>query len=156
MKKIKILIGGTFEVIHEGHISLITEVFNLIKNSNKKCILYFGLTDEKIYNKKHRISPFLERKKKIIEILNKFKFKLKISNQKLEYLIIKIYSFIGISLLRYYNYIIVSTETKKNAILINKIRNLTFKKKIKIIEKKMKLDINGIPISTTNILNKLN
>lgn len=82
-------------------------------------------------------------------ILTKFN----ISKNKLYYKIIRLNTFFGISLSKNYNYLIVSSETKKNAILINKIRCKNNKKKIKIKEIKMELDDNLNTISTTRILN---
>ena len=87
--------------------------------------------------------------------IKSFISKYNINNKKLCYKIIKIKNIFGISLINNYKYIIVSEDTKKNAILINKIRKLNNKNKIKIITIPLELDNSNTPISTTNILNNI-
>ena len=134
---------------------IIEQSFKLIKESNRKCQLYIGITD--YYNplKNHYISPYINRKIMMDNKIRQFISKYNINNKKLCYKIIKIKNIFGISLINNYKYIIVSEDTKKNAILINKIRKLNNKNKIKIITIPLELDNSNTPISTTNILNNI-
>ncbi len=106
-----------------------------------------GLTSDEMANstRNRRVKKFVLRKKQLIEFIEK-EFKVKPEIEKIE-------NKFGPTLKKDFDYIVVSPQTHKTALLINKKRKELNKKAIKIIKIKFVLDKYKKPISSTNILN---
>lgn len=140
MKKDKrVIIGGTFDVFHNGHKVLLKRAFELGD-------LTVGLTADIMAEKmkKRKVRYFRLRKKELEDFVKKeFKIKPKI---------IKIKDKFGPTLKEDFDYIVVSPETYKTALLINKKRKKLNKKPLKIVTIKLVLAKDRKPISSTRIL----
>jgi len=137
----KVVIGGTFNILHNGHKALISRAFEIGETT-------IGLTSDILARqlKKTKVEDFQHRKKELEDfIIAKFLKKPKI---------IKIEDRFGPTLKQDFEYIVVSPETGKTAELINAKRRENNKKPIKIIKIKFVLAEDGKPISATRILNK--
>lgn len=143
VKKKKVVVGGTFDILHEGHKAFLRKAFTLGE-------VTVGLTSdiwaEKI--KKRKVKNFKRRKKELEDFVRKeFKVKPKI---------VKIEDKFGPALKEDFDYIVVSPETYPTAILINLKRKKIKKKLIKIVKIEFVLDEDGKPISATRIFKKTN
>ncbi len=123
----KVVVGGTFDRLHLGHKALLRKAFDVGK------IVYVGLTsDEMVKNKAYsdRILPYEIRLADLIKFFT--------VNSYRNYRIVKIHTAIGFAdRIKSLEAIVVSEETFKGALLVNKAR----------IEKGMKpLDIIRIPL----------
>ncbi len=135
----KVIIGGTFDVLHDGHKALIKKAFGLGK-------VTIGLTSDKMAKKikKRKVRVFKLRKKDLEDFISKkFSGKAKI---------IKIEDKFGPTLKEDFDYICVSPETLRTANLINKERQKRNKKLIKVVKIKFVLGKDGKPISASRIL----
>jgi len=143
MKKKKVVVGGTFDILHEGHKAFLRKAFSLGE-------VTIGLTSdiwaENI--KKRKVKNFKHRKKELEDFARKeFKVKPKI---------VKIEDKFGPALKEDFDYIVVSPETYPMAVLINLKRKNIKKKLIKIVKIEFVLDEDGKPISATRIFKKIN
>lgn len=139
IKKKKVVVGGTFNILHKGHKALLRKAFELGETT-------VGLTSDIMAKKikKRKVESFKYRKKELEDFIEK-EFKVKPR-------IIKIENKFGPTLKENFDYIVVSPETYKNAVLINKKRKKRNKKPIKIVKIKFVLAEDGKPISSTRIL----
>jgi len=138
-KQKKVAVGGTFEIIHRGHIALLKRAFGLGE-------VFIGLTSDKMafQIKKRKVKPFKERKKNLEKKIKEiFSRKAKILKIEDEY---------GTTLKDDFDYLVVSPETEKTAILINERRKLMKKKQIKIVKVNFVLAQDKKPISDRRIL----
>lgn len=138
-KQKKVAVGGTFEIIHRGHIALLKKAFGLGE-------VFIGLTSDRMafQIKKRKVKPFKERKKNLEKKIKEiFSRKAKIFKIEDEY---------GTTLKEDFDYLVVSPETEKTAVLINKKRKLMNKKPIKIVKVEFVLAQDKKPISDTRIL----
>ena len=137
----KVVIGGTFDILHKGHKAFLKKAFNLGK-------VTIGLTSDKMAQriKRREVKGFRYRKKELEEFI-KENF-----SKKAE--IIKIEDEFGTTLKEDFDYIVVSPATYKNAVLINKKRKKRKKKPIKIVKIKFVLGEDSQPISATKIRSK--
>ena len=138
-KNKKVVLGGTFDIFHQGHKTLLKKAFSLGK-------MTIGLTSDKFARKtkKRRVKKFNKRKSNLEKFcLENFSAKPKIR---------KIENKFGFSLKENFDYIVVSPETYKNAVLINKERQKRRKKPIKIIKIKFVLDKKGRTVSSSKLL----
>jgi pantetheine-phosphate adenylyltransferase len=134
----KVVVGGTFDILHQGHKVLLRKAFGLGK-------VIIGLTSDKMAKKfkRRKIKSFKQRKKELEEFIKKnFSKKAKI---------IKIEDKFGPTLKKDFDYIVVSPATYKTAVLINKERQKRKKKPIKIVKIKFVLDKEGKPLSATKL-----
>ncbi len=138
-KKKQVVIGGTFDILHEGHKALLKKAFGLGG-------VFVGLTSDAMAKrmKKRKVRDFKYRKKELKDFIKK-EFKIKPE-------IVKIEDKFGPTLKKDFDYIIVSPETYKTAVLVNKKRQKRNKKPIKIIKIKFVLAKDGKPISASRIL----
>ena len=139
-----VAIGGTFEVIHLGHILLFDTAFRI----GKKVIV--GITSDsfvkKIY-KKHKISKFSDRVKRVENYLRS-----KGVLERAEF--IKLEDPYGPTITDpSIDALVVSEETLKVGLEINKIRFSKGYKHLVIVVVNMVLAKDDLPISTTRILN---
>jgi len=140
MKKVKkVVVGGTFEMLHKGHKAFLKKAFELGKVS-------IGLTSDMMARerKKREVKNFKLRKKQLKEFI--FKEFL----EKPE--IVKIEDKFGFAIERDFDFVVVSPETYKTAVEINKERQKRNKKPIKIAKIKFVLAEDRKPISSTRIL----
>ena len=139
IKNKKVVIGGTFDILHQGHKALLKRAFGLGQ-------VTIGLTSDAMARKiKKRKTKFFQQRKKELEkfIKNDFKVKAKI---------IKIEDKFGPTLKENFDCIVVSPETYSTAVLINEERKKKGKKIIKIVKIRFALAKDGKPISATKIL----
>ncbi len=143
IKKKKVVVGGTFDILHEGHKAFLRKAFTLGE-------VTIGLTSDIMAKKtkKRKIRDFRLRKRELADFIKKeFKVKPKI---------VKIEDKFGPTLKEDFDYIVVSPETYPGAILINLKRKNIKKKLIKIVKIEFVLDKDGKPISSTKIFKKIN
>jgi len=135
----RVVVGGTFEVIHRGHRKLLKEAFDLGD-------VFIGLTSDKMAEdlKKRKVKRF-EARKRALEAFVEKEF-----NKKAE--IIKIEDRFGPAIGEDFDYIVVSPETEKTALLINQKRKQLKRRPIKIVKIRFVLAEDGKPISDTRIL----
>jgi len=154
----KVVIGGTFDVLHKGHEALLRRAFKLGETT-------IGLTSNKMAEimKKRKVRDFQLRKKRLENFIKK--------ELTGKYKIIKIEDKFGPTLKEDFDYIVVSPATYKTAMLINRKRSKTEprssgtkvkkrtktssprkKKPIKIVKIKFVLGENEKPVNATQII----
>ena len=134
----KVVLGGTFDVLHKGHEALLKKAFSLGK-------VTIGLASDKMARKlkKRKVNLFKDRKL----VLEKFIRK----NFSKGFRIIKIEDKFGPTLEKDFDYIVVSPETYPKAVLINRKRKRLKREPIKIVKIKFVLGKDRKPISATNL-----
>ncbi|HUV80946.1 MAG TPA: pantetheine-phosphate adenylyltransferase [Patescibacteria group bacterium] len=142
IKKNKVIIGGTFDVLHAGHKSLLKRAFSLGK-------VTIGLTSNRMAEKtkKRKVRNFQNRKRELEKFIKK--------ELKSGFKIIKIEDKFGPTLKEDFDYIVVSPATYKTAQLINRKRRKINRKPMKIVRIKFVLAENGKSVSAIQILNGL-
>ncbi|KPJ72946.1 hypothetical protein AMJ48_02880 [Parcubacteria bacterium DG_74_1] len=141
IKKKKVIVGGTFEILHRGHKALLKRAFKLGQTT-------IGLTSDTFARKlkKRKVNDFKQRKEVLTDFIKEgFKVLPKI---------IRIEDKFGPTLKRNFDYIVVSPETYKTALLINKKRRRVGKEPIKVVKIRFVLGEDGRPISSTTKLKK--
>lgn len=135
----KVVVGGTFDILHKGHKAFLKRAFGLGK-------VTIGLTSNKMAEraKKRKVRDFSLRKKDLEKFIKK--------EAAGKYKIIKIEDKFGPTLKEDFDYIVVSPATYKTALFINRKRQKINKKPIKIIKIKFVLGENGKPINATDII----
>ncbi|KPJ57186.1 phosphopantetheine adenylyltransferase [Parcubacteria bacterium DG_74_2] len=135
----KVVIGGTFDTLHEGHKSLLRKAFELGE-------VTIGLTSDVMASKikEREVEGFEQRKKELEDFIEKeFNIKPKI---------LKIEDKFGPTLKEDFDYIVVSPQTYETTLLINKKRQEINKKPIEIVKIDFVLAEDGQPISSHRIL----
>jgi pantetheine-phosphate adenylyltransferase len=137
----RVVVGGTFECLHDGHRKLLKKAFELAENGE----VDIGLTSDEMANKRPRNVPDYEtRKERLLEYIDKI-------TKGQEYTIIELNDPYGKTLVQNYDYIVVSPETYPVALKINKLRNEKSMKEIKVIKVEYVLADDEKPISSTRI-----
>ncbi len=135
----KVVVGGTFETLHLGHMALLKRAFGLGET-------FIGLTSDEMAGKQkdRKVKNFKERKKNLEDFIKK-EFSV-VPN------IVKIEDKFGPALKEDFDYIVVSPETYETAVLLNEEREKTEKKPIEIVKVDFVLAEDGKPISDSRIL----
>ena len=135
----KVVVGGTFDILHEGHKALLRKAFTLGE-------VIIGLTSNIFAKntKKRKVKDFRQRKKELTDFIRK-EFNLRPKIMKIE-------DKFGPTLKEDFDYIVVSPETYKTTLLINKERQKRNKKPIKIVKINFVLAEDKKPIFSTRIL----
>lgn len=135
----KVIIGGTFNMLHKGHKALLRKAFEVGE-------VTIGLTSNKMASrlKKEEVKDFKDRKKELEDsIAEDFSTKAKI---------VKIEDKFGPTLEEDFNYIVVSPATYPTALLVNQEREKRDRKPIEIVKIEFVLAGDGKPISSIRIL----
>lgn len=133
----KVVVGGTFDPIHEGHKALLKKAFELGE-------VYIGLTsDEMVKHKGHEVRPYKERYENLKQFIE--------TTFKRQAIIREINKPFGNTTSEHYDYIVVSPETYPIALKINQIRREKNLPPIEIIKIDFVLAGDGKPISSTRI-----
>ncbi len=138
----KVVVGGTFECLHDGHRKLLRKAFELSGNGE----VDIGLTSNEMANKRPRKIPdYSIRKERVIRYIDQIA-----EGQK--YTIIELNDSFGKTLTKDYDYIVVSPETYPVALKINKLRAEKNIKNIEIVKIDYVLAEDQIRISSTRIV----
>jgi pantetheine-phosphate adenylyltransferase len=139
----KVCLGGTFDILHEGHKQLIATACNLAGPSGTVII---GVAKGTLALKRRRINSYQQRKKAIEKFLSEKKTipQVKITTIQDKY---------GPSIEEDFDAIVVSPETQPVAEEINEKRAQKGKKPLQIVVVPFVLAKNGRPISSTLIRN---
>ncbi|MGC8496902.1 MAG: inosine/xanthosine triphosphatase [Thermoplasmata archaeon] len=135
----KVVLGGTFAQIHKGHMKLLDKAFEIGD------YVYIGLTSD-LYVRDHKIlniDPYEYRKSALKKVVEKY---------GKDYVIVPINDKYGASISSDFDVIVVSMETQKTAIEINKIRTDKNLKPLKIITVDYIMAEDLMPISSSRIL----
>ena len=137
----KVVIGGTFEILHKGHKELLKRTFEAGSS------VFIGLTNDgyvKRVKKERNVLGFGEREKRLKDFVSSFGKEFKIMPIKERF---------GPSTTGNFDAIVVSEETYPTALEINRIRGKNGLKALEIIRIRYVLAEDGKPISTTRIIN---
>ncbi|AGB50445.1 cytidyltransferase-related enzyme [Methanomethylovorans hollandica DSM 15978] len=138
----RVVVGGTFECLHDGHRELLKKAFELAGNEE----VHIGLTSNEMANMRPRKIPdYSIRKEKIIRYIHQITVCQK-------YTIIELNDPYGKTLEEDYDYIVVSPETYPVALKINKLRAEKNLKDINIVKIDYVLADDQIRISSTRIV----
>ncbi len=140
MEQKKVVVGGTFDLLHSGHKALLRKSFELGEVS-------IGLVSDKMAKrtKLRFIGNFEDRKKGLEDFI------IKEIGKRAE--IFKIEDKFGSAVKEDFDYIVVSPETYENALEINREREKKNKKSIEIIKIDYVLAQDQRQISSTRIYN---
>ncbi|MDD1685566.1 phosphopantetheine adenylyltransferase [Methanoregula sp.] len=119
----KVMVGGTFDPLHDGHKSLLNRSFELAGQSGHVVI---GLTTDTFASRKvHPIRPFEERKADLITYITG-------KHYPVDWVIEPLSDRFGSALASDFDAIVVSEETLPVAVEINKIRRESGRRKVDI------------------------
>ncbi|MGB3988802.1 MAG: pantetheine-phosphate adenylyltransferase [Minisyncoccales bacterium] len=135
----KTIVGGTFDLFHKGHETLLENAFKL-------GIVVVGLTSNKmaLQRKQREVEDYKERENSILRFANSQNKNIKIK---------KIEDSIGFSLDDSFERIVVTKDNKETAEEINEKREKEGKTPLEIVEVDLLLAKDGKPISSTRIRN---
>lgn len=137
------MVGGTFDPLHDGHRKLIRRTFSL---AGEKGEVIIGLTTDSFASgKTHPVRPFEERKQHLVEFIaeNQFPATWHIEPLPDRY---------GTALHADFDALVVSEETAKVAVEINRLRQQQGKRKVDIHQIACVLADDGRWISSTRII----
>ncbi len=135
-----IVIGGTFGYLHKGHVALISKAFEL------GGFVYIGLTTDAYVRRVkpgENVPPYTERKAALDRLARSLRKRYAIGPLEDRY---------GPSTTEDFDAIVVSGETYKSALEINRIRKKSGLKELRIIKIAYVLADDLKPISTSRIL----
>lgn len=134
-----VCLGGTFEYIHEGHISLLKKAFEIGDE------VTIGITDDMLIQKLgKRAKSFGERKKNLEKFLENREWRKKA-------IIVPLSDIYGPAAHDDFDAIVVSPETFERAKKINEIRREKNLNELEIIKIPFVMAEDGIPISSSRI-----
>jgi pantetheine-phosphate adenylyltransferase len=138
----KVMVGGTFDPLHDGHRSLLNRSFELAGNKGQVVI---GLTTDPFASRKtHPTRPFDTRKKELIDHISG-------QNSTADWVVEPLNDRFGSALDADFDAIVVSEETLPVAMEINRLRRERGKKKVDIHQITCVLAEDGHWISSTRI-----
>jgi pantetheine-phosphate adenylyltransferase len=139
---VRVAVGGTFDPLHDGHLSLLRRAFELGRGGK----VVIGLTSDEMARKTRDrpVRDFQSRLRKLKEVLQR-----ELGEE--EFSVIKIHDQCGSSLYEDFDYIVVSTETLPMAEKINRLREKRGMKPIKISVIECQMAQDEIRISSTRI-----
>ncbi|MCJ7794704.1 MAG: phosphopantetheine adenylyltransferase [Methanoregulaceae archaeon] len=138
----KVMVGGTFDPLHDGHRSLLSRSFALAGRDGEVVI---GLTTDQFASRKlHQIHPFDFRKKELIDFITN-------QNFTARWIIEPLNDQYGSALDVDFDAIVVSEDTLPVAMEINGLRRERGKKKVDIHQITCVLAEDGRWISSTRI-----
>lgn len=148
---LKVVLGGTFEYVHAGHIALIREAFSLVgTEGNGNGVVHIGLTSDSMAGKKkHAVSSFDKRKNALENCIRHILDEKDLTSDN--YMITALDDPFGPAVSELYDYIVVSPETRVGADKINELRKQKGLAPITIREVPFVPAEDGIPISSTRI-----
>jgi isopentenyl-diphosphate delta-isomerase len=137
-KNKRVVVGGTFDLLHSGHRALLKKAFQLGK-------VTIGLSSDNFAKKikKRKVNNFELRKRGLEDFIKK--------NFSKKADILKIEDKFGFALDKDFDYIVVSPATHETALMINEKRKQRNKKPIEIAKIEFVLAEDGNPISCTRI-----
>jgi pantetheine-phosphate adenylyltransferase len=133
-----VAIGGTFDILHDGHKALLQKAYALGE-------VMIGLVSDDMARKAHVVNDYETRKKPVIAYINA----LTGSDPQ----IVTLYDSYGPAIEQSFDYIVVSPETLPTAKVINALRKERRLPPIKIVCVEFVLAQDGRPISSTRIHN---
>lgn len=141
----RICLGGTFNILHDGHKRLFDKALELAGNDGS---LHVGLVVGDIIRSKSNVNSLEYRRKVVLKYIS--------SKNKNGILVevLPISTSFGLAIDEDYDIIVVSPETKSNAEGINKKRSDLGKKLLDIIVVPFVLAEDGKPISSSRIIKK--
>ena len=137
----KVCVGGTFNRLHKGHKLILGKAF---KYAGADGTVFIGLTTGDLVKNKKNIEHLNIRRMK----LEKYLLKEGINNQAV---IVPISNKYGLTLEEDFDAIVISPETERIAMEINRKRVSKGKKTLKILKIPFVLAKDGKPISSTRI-----
>ncbi|MDG6257773.1 MAG: phosphopantetheine adenylyltransferase [Methanomicrobiaceae archaeon] len=138
----KVMVGGTFDPLHDGHKKLIERSFSLAGDGGTVIV---GLTTDAFAGKKsHAITPYEQRREELVAYI-------KSSNFSADWIIEPLSDRYGPSLNADFDALVVSEETFPVALDINRKRTERGKKKVDIHQVSCVLAEDGRWISSTRI-----
>jgi len=138
----KVMVGGTFDPLHDGHRSLMRRSFELAGKDGQVVI---GLTTDSFASRKvHATRPFDSRKKELVKFISDQHF-------PAHWVVEPLDDRYGSALEADFDAIVVSEETLPVAVEINKLRRERGKKKVDIHQITCVLAEDGRWISSTRI-----
>ncbi len=140
----KVCVGGTYNRLHKGHRLILGKAFEY---AGPDGTVFIGLATGDLVKNKENIEPLDIRRKKLEEYLLKEGF----NNQAV---IVPITNKYGLTLEEDFDAIVISPETERIAIEINRKRILKGKKPLTIVKIPFVLAKDGKPISSTRINRK--
>ena len=144
MKKYEtVAMGGTFDIIHDGHMKLLSKAFSI---SNKTII---GLTSDELAAKKGKnlLKNYNERFEGLKSVIEK-------NFPKSSYEVSKLENDFGPAVIEgNVQALVVSKETRNKGLLLNELRAKRNLPSVEIVVIPMVLAEDGNPISTTRIKN---
>lgn len=138
----KVMVGGTFDPLHDGHKKLLLRSFEL---AGKEGVVIIGLTtDEFAHRKSHPIGSFEKRKDELVQFIRREGFP---SHWAIE----PLNDPYGPTLDEDFDALVVSEETLPVAMEINRLRAVRNHKKVDIHQISCVLAEDGRWISSTRI-----
>lgn len=144
MSKFKIVaLGGTFDIIHKGHLALLQKGFSI------SSIVIIGLTSDEFAIKKGKklLHNYSQRSESLKSMINK-------NFPDSHYEISKLDNDFGPAVLKNeVEALVVSEETIEQGKILNKLRTQKQLSPVKVVDVPMVLAVDGGRISTTRIKN---
>lgn len=137
----KVCVGGTFYPLHKGHKQLLRKAFQI---AGPQGFVFIGLTTSTLIKKKGPITSFEKRKSTLEQFMEKEHILPQVSIQPLT-------DKYGPALLGDFDAIVVSPETERTALEINRKRTAFGKQPLQIVVVPFVLSEDGKPISSTRI-----
>ena len=137
----KVAIGGTFDLLHDGHKKLLNKVFELSERGE----IVIGVTSDTMAraSRDREVSPYEVRAKNIRRYMHE--------EYGVEVRIVELNDRYGVTLEEDIDYVVISPETYPVALEINELREARGKRPIKIVEVEHVKAADGQVISSTRI-----